>query len=240
MTVASPTWTITPTSETSLVVEFGSEIDEAVNRRVHLAARQLESLKPAWEIEAVVAWTTLSVSLIRHRVAPEKRSFAALVRMVEDVLTALPSETAAESGRIVEIPVCYGGEYGVDLEAVAATLGMAPHEVIRLHTEPTQRIFMLGFAPGQPIIGMTDERLSLPRRSTPRVEVPARSVAIANRQSVVYSLAVPGGWHLIGRTPLVPFDAGRDPIFLWQAGDRVRFRPISPGEYRELEARNGH
>lgn len=236
MAASSPGWSITATSESSLIVEFGTVIDEKLNRAVHRAARRLEALRPRWEIELVVAWTTLSVSMIPHRMPPQERSFAALRQAVEDALHAMPPEDDGGEARIVDIPVCYGGDHGVDLEDVAKTLGITPEDVVRLHSEPVQLIFMLGFAPGQPVIGLTDETLSLPRRPTPRVEVPARSVAIANRQTVIYSLPVPGGWHLIGRTPQSPFRIGRDPLCLWQPGDRVRFRPISAEEYADLEA----
>lgn len=230
---------IEPLSDNALIIEFGSEIDEDVSRRVHGAAARLEALCGRWNMELVPSYTTLALFLLPGPLLAEKGTFGAFRAEVEAILSEPAQSHRVGSGRTVEIPVCYGGEYGPDLDEVASSLKVSPDEVIRLHSDPLQYIFLLGFAPGLPVIGLTGPRLNLPRRTTPRVEVPARSVAIANRQTVIYPLPVPGGWHLIGRTPSVPFDVNRDPICLFGPGDRVRFKPISPGEFEELEAKDG-
>lgn len=231
-------WAIKPLGDLDLLVEFGGEIDPATNQRVHAAARALGRLREHWDIQIVPAYTALAIMHRARHVRGGPNPFSALQEAVEAVL-AEGFDAVEEPGRIVDIPVCYGGDHGPDLEDVARQTGLDPQEVIELHAADSQRVFMVGFAPGQPVIGLSDERLSLPRRRTPRVRVPARSVAIANRQTVAYSMAVPGGWHLLGRTPIAPFRIGRDPLCYFMAGDRVRFRPIDEDEFQSLEAAHG-
>jgi KipI family sensor histidine kinase inhibitor len=137
-----------------------------------------------------------------------------------------------EIGRDVEVPVCYDEEYAPDLAEVARLTRLKPAEVAARHAASRLRVLMIGFAPGHPYIGGLDPSLSVPRRATPRAEVPAGSVAIANEQTVVYPYAIAGGWNVIGRTPLRVFDAHRPRASLFAAGDRVRFRPISRDEFR--------
>ena len=131
----------------------------------------------------------------------------------------------------VRIPVCYGGELGPDLAGVAAFSRMPEDEVVRLHTTTTYRVFLLGFVPGFAYLGIVDQRIAMPRRSTPRVRVPLGSVGIAGVQTGVYPAETPGGWQLIGRTPLKPFDASRVDPFLMKAGDAVQFYPIAREEF---------
>ena len=131
----------------------------------------------------------------------------------------------------MRIPVCYGGDLGPDLEEVASFAGMAEADVIRVHAGGTYRVFMLGFVPGFAYLGIVDQRIAMSRHATPRVRVPAGSVGIAGVQTGVYPAETPGGWQLIGRTPLKPFDPSRDEPFLLKAGDAVQFHPIDRAEY---------
>ena len=133
------------------------------------------------------------------------------------------------------MPVCYGGEFGPDLAEVAAACGLAPEAVTELHRASPHVVYMLGFAPGFPYIGGLDQRLAMPRRSTPRERVPAGTVAIARDQTAIYSLETPGGWNMIGRTPLKLFNPLADPPCLLQAGDELRFVPISPQQYQTIQ-----
>jgi inhibitor of KinA len=136
------------------------------------------------------------------------------------------------------VPVCYGGEFGPDLAAVAAFGGVAAADVIRLHAARTYRVYMLGFVPGFAYMGTVDERIAAPRRAEPRPRVPAGSVGIAGSQTGIYPSSTPGGWQLVGRTPIAPFDLSRARPFLFDAGVSVRFHPIEPAEYARL--RNAH
>jgi inhibitor of KinA len=134
----------------------------------------------------------------------------------------------------VEIPVCYEPAFAADLEDVARSTGLSCDEVVRRHVASPHRVLMIGFAPGFPYIGGLDERLSVPRRASPRPRLEAGSVAIANGQTAVYPFATPGGWNIIGRTPLRLFDPRREPASLLSAGDPVAFVPIGAREFGEL------
>ena len=136
--------------------------------------------------------------------------------------------------RTVEIPVCYGEEYGPDIDMVADTNGLTTEEVIKLHCEPAYQIYMVGFTPGFPFLGGLSEKLYTPRLETPRTLVPEGSVGIANNQTGIYPVASPGGWQLIGRTPAKLFAPGREHPFLYQAGDRIKFKPIAADEFARL------
>jgi len=144
---------------------------------------------------------------------------------------------ADDVGRDVEVPICYDAEFALDLADVSQRLKISPEEIVKRHAEAEYRVLMVGFAPGHPYIGGLDPKLSVPRRDTPRVVVPAGSVAIANRQTVLYPYSMPGGWNVIGRTPLTAFDPMRPRPSLFAAGDRVRFRPVSKRDFLSLRER---
>ena len=134
----------------------------------------------------------------------------------------------------IDVDVCYGGEFGPDLADVAARGGVSEAEVIALHTERTYRVYVVGFVPGFPYMASVHEKLALPRRSTPRMRVPAGSVAIAAGQTGIYPRDTPGGWHLIGRTQVKPYDRSRSNPFLFKPGDRVRFHSIDRAQFEGL------
>jgi len=139
-----------------------------------------------------------------------------------------------DSGRIVEVPVCYEPVFALDLDEVAAQTKQAPQAVAKLHAGSKHSVLMVGFSPGQPYIGGLDQKLFLPRRATPRTRMPAGAVAIAIGQTCVYPYETPGGWSIIGRTPLTVFDPTREPASLFEPGDRVRFEAISLDEFERL------
>ena len=139
-----------------------------------------------------------------------------------------------DSGRTVEVPVCYEPAFALDLDEVAALTKLSPQAIQKRHTSVRHSVLMGGFSPGQPYIGGLDAKLSVPRRATPRTQMPAGSVAIANAQTAVYPYETPGGWSIIGRTPLRVFDPARDPASLFAPGDRVRFFAISKSEFEAL------
>ena len=131
-----------------------------------------------------------------------------------------------QTGATIDVPVCYGGDFGPDLADVAALGGCTEDEVVRLHSGTEYRVYVVGFVPGFAYMGVVDDRLALPRRAAPRTRVPAGSVAIAAGQTGIYPMETPGGWHLLGRTPIRPFDPGRAEPVLFRPGDRVRFHAI--------------
>jgi inhibitor of KinA len=145
---------------------------------------------------------------------------------------ALQADESPPAGQaIVDVPVCYDGEFGPDLADVAAFAAAAPAEVVRLHASREYRVYLVGFVPGFAYMAEVDPRIAAPRRPSPRAAVPAGSVAIAGGQTGIYPSVTPGGWNIIGRTPLKPYDPARSQPFLFRPGDAVRFRAITRGEY---------
>ncbi len=222
-------WKIEPMGDRCLMVEFGQRVDPQINRTVHAFAGQLLAEPIDGVTDVVPAFTTVAVHYRPEALAepggrelPHRR----LTRILEAMLARGVASRSGEQ-RTVEIPVCYGGEFGPDLDEVAARCALAPEQVIELHCASAHVVYMLGFAPGFPYMGGLDPKLAMPRRSTPRVRIPAGTIAIAREQSAVYTFETPGGWNLIGRTPLALFTPRSDPPTLLQPGDRVRFVPIS-------------
>ncbi|MEO6566507.1 MAG: 5-oxoprolinase subunit PxpB [Casimicrobiaceae bacterium] len=219
-----------------VIVEFGQRIDPDINR----AARAFAGYLLAHPIEGVVdivpGYTTVAIHYRPETFAAGTAPYQQFCGLIE---TMLASAIVDECGttRLVEVPVCYGGEFGPDLPEVAAACGLAPDDLIALHAASPHIVYMLGFAPGFPYIGGLDRRLAVPRRATPRTKVPAGTVAIAGEQSAIYSLETPGGWNMIGRTPLTLFNPDADPPCLLQPGDEVRFVPISPQQYHDTQSR---
>ncbi len=218
-------------SDRSLLVSFGEEIDPAVNQRVIKLTRILES-------DPLPGVTNLHPAYCSVLVVfdPFELDHTQLESMVADRLEHL-AEMQTPPARVVEIPVCYGGEYGPDLEDVAALHDLAPEHVIELHTAPEYIVYFLGFTPGFAYLGGLAREIETPRLAAPRRKVPAGSVGIAGAQTGVYPYATPGGWRLIGRTPVPMFQPQRTGMSLLHMGDRVRFRPIQAKEYQETAAR---
>ncbi len=206
-----------PLGDSALTLVFGDEIDPQVHARIIATARELESRPPRGVIEVVPAYTTIGVWF-----NPLEREAADLaLELVERAEEPTGGRADGQTGRReVVIPVRYDGP---DLVEVAERLHLDTAEVVRRHTAVEYRVYLLGFVPGFAFLGLLDPTLELPRRASPRVRVPAGSVAIAGRQTGIYPLDTPGGWHLLGRTDVTLFDAGRDPPALLGVGDRVRF-----------------
>ncbi|MGI4847900.1 MAG: 5-oxoprolinase subunit PxpB [Janthinobacterium lividum] len=234
-----PPWRILPMGDRCLLVEFGHRVERRVNDMVnHLCAHLLAHMPPGVD-DVVPAFCVLALHYHpgqMERGPHAATPYAQLRDHVEALLLAGIPERQQQD-RIVEIPVCYGGLFGPDLAEVATRCALSEDEVIALHTGGDHAVYMLGFAPGHPYIGGLDQRLMLPRRATPRLRVEQGSVAIANAQSVIYSLASPGGWNLIGRTPLQLFDAGMEPPCLLMPGDVLRFVAVPHEMFATLQAK---
>lgn len=220
---------IRPAGDAAVVVDVGDRIDRAINRRVHALAGQIRQIAALGPVEVTPGYTNLLISY-----DPAHISFEHLA----STLSGLTLEHTAEApaGRRVTLPVVYGGDYGPDLDDVARYHEVTREEIIRLHSGRDYPIFCLGFSPGFPLLGGLDEALHTPRLETPRARVPAGSVAIGGSQTGVYPTSTPGGWRLIGRTPLVLFDLNVEPPVPYRAQDVVRFEAISGPEYEELRA----
>jgi KipI family sensor histidine kinase inhibitor len=217
-----------PSSDQSLLVYFGQQITLGAHEQVRRLLRLLElepipgirNLHPAY-CSVLVKFDALK---LRHK---------ELEKILRRYLERL-DKVSLPKPRQVEIPVCYGGEHGPDLAEVAALHGMTPERVIELHTSTSYLVYFLGFVPGFAYLGELPKELVTPRLATPRKKVPAGSVGIAGNQTGVYPFATPGGWRLLGRTPLAMFQAGRGELSLVAIGDRVRFTPISRERFTTL------
>lgn len=222
-----------PLAEDALLLRLGERIDAATNARVHAAVDVLQRQWP--QLECTPAYASL---LLRfdpqawgNTNAPPHQVLELAVRKAIDT-----GETSRQASREQEIPVCYGGACGPDLAAVAQHLKLPIDAVIGRHAAADYRVAMIGFAPGFPYLIGLDPALVMPRRRDPRQRVPTGSVAIGGAQTGIYPEPLPGGWQLIGRTPLRLFDLGAALPSLLAAGDRVRFRAIDEDEFHHLEA----
>ncbi len=208
---------IVPLGDSSALVQLGDDIDLKINQRVHTLAKIVNASSLDGVVENVPAYTTL---LIHYD--PRMISFT----QIKDHLRAMMhqmGELESPKPRQVEVPVRYGGEWGPDLEFVASHCGLRVEDVIRIHSERVYTIFMMGFTPGFPYMGKLDDVLITPRLETPRTRVAAGTVAIAGSQTGIYSTDSPGGWQLIGWTPLELFDPESKFPFLFSPGDEVKF-----------------
>jgi len=212
--------------------EFGNTLDLETNQSLQALAAALRARSLPWVRDVVPALCGIAVHFDPYH--PELP--ASVLEYFEVLLQdAFKSASKFEhSGRIVEVPVCYEPVFALDLEEVSALTKVAKQDVQKLHATSKHVVLMVGFSPGQPYIGGLDQKLSVPRRATPRTVMPAGSVAIANAQSCVYPYETPGGWSIVGRTPLRVFDPQREPASLFAPGDRVRFIPISKAQFESL------
>lgn len=224
--------TPTPLGDTAVVLAFSGPVDAAMASRVHALATEIGRHPPAGVVDIVPAFTSVAVFYDIARIGSFAALGAALQRLAERADAAVVSDAAPR----VDVPVCYGGEFGPDLGEVAALHGLTPEQVIELHAGGDYLVHAIGFVPGFPYLGGLPAKIATPRRATPRPQVPAGSIGIGGAQTGIYPLATPGGWNLIGRTPVRLFDFARVPAGRLHAGDRVRFLPISPPEYRRQEA----
>lgn len=227
-------FTIKPVGDSAVLAVFEQRIAPEIGQEVAAMNARLMAADLPGIVETVPAFASLLICF-----DPLVTDHAAVAAAAEKLAADTPLQAQAETGRLVEIPVCYGAEYGPDLAFVAQHAGLTPQEVVALHSGREYRIYMLGFLPGFPYLGGLDERLFTPRLSTPRTAIPAGSVGIGGEQTGIYPIASPGGWQLIGRTPLKlynPADSGSLP---YAAGDRIRFVPVTGHEYQLLAQKEG-
>lgn len=211
-----------------VLLELGENIDERINRRVMELNRNIMAASIEGIIETVPAFC--SVLVCYDPIITDYNLLSSRLEKLSKTVTL----GKKSGGRLVEIPVCYGGESGPDLSFVAEHAGRKEREVIRIHSSRDYRIYMLGFLPGFPYLGGLDKRIHTPRLTTPRTKIPAGSVGIGGEQTGIYPMESPGGWQLIGRTPLKLFDVKRAERPLYEAGDTIRFIPITLEEYHKI------
>lgn len=227
-----------PLGDRAITVQLGTSADMKVHNKVRGLVKYLEDHPLPGMIELVPGFTTVTVFYdpmellcLGQAAQPYEQIRAALERIVFN------SYMISEEPGVITIPVCYGGEFGPDLQEVAKFTGMTPKEVIALHAGRSYTVYMIGFAPGFPYLGGMSEKLAVPRRSSPRLVIAAGSVGIGGKQTGIYPLESPGGWQIIGRTPVRLFHPLREQPSLLQAGDIIRFQSISREEYESLGGR---
>jgi KipI family sensor histidine kinase inhibitor len=216
--------------DSAIIVEFEERIDPRVNARAIAFAEALQAAHIAGVRDVVPTYRSVAIYY-----DPLRTDSRALMSQIEHA-AGRPTPESSVARAPVRIPVCYGGELGPDLAGVAAFGKMSEDDVVVVHSAPTYRVFMLGFVPGFAYLGIVDDRIAMPRHSSPRVRVPLGSVGIAGVQTGIYPAETPGGWQLIGRTPIKPFDPAREQPFLMKAGDSVQFYPIDRAEYDRMRS----
>ncbi len=232
-------YTIASLNENAVLVSFGNIMDVDVNKRIVALDRQLNSAPFLGFVETVPAYCSLAVFYNAGQVrlkATDKTVFDFVKEYIEVHLNKVDSESPIKSA-IIEIPVFYDGE---DLEFVSDQHHLASEEVIEIHTSSAYRVFMIGFLPGFAYMGSLDERIATSRKSSPRTQVPAGSVGIAGFQTGIYPQSSPGGWQLIGRTPIKIFDKQKSKPCLFKPGDEVRFYSIDQNQFNDLYEYSDH
>jgi len=220
-----------PAGDEAVSVELGDEISVAINTRVRALEFLIQQKALAGVVETVPTFGALLVYY-----DPAQVGFDDLCATIAD-LAEQATPAALPPPRLVELPCCYARELGLDLEAAATRLGLAPDELARLHAGADYLVYFIGFTPGLPYMTGMPDRLTLARLDTPRVKVPAGSVGIGGTQCCIYSVESPGGFWVLGRTPLALYDPGAAEPILLRPGDRVRFRAIDRREFDEIAAR---
>ena len=215
--------------DSSLLIQFGQEISPEINARITAFVHLLKVQHVEGVIDLIPAFTSLLINY-----DPRVVNYRTLKRRVEKLLQLdVGGETS--SSRIFEIPVCYGGEYGPDLENIAKHANLTTQEVIDIHCSRDYLIYMLGFLPGFSYLGGLDERIHTPRLANPRIRIPAGSVGIGGSQTGIYPLDSPGGWQLLGLTPVKTYDPDREVPILFEAGDYIRFIPVTEADFLEIK-----
>jgi KipI family sensor histidine kinase inhibitor len=219
-----------PCGDTALTVQFGETIDAQLNAQVLALAEKLDAARLPGVIELVPTFRSLTIHF-----DPRAMTMTTLQQRANVLLSA--SLRGSVESRVFTVPVCYDAAFGLDLDDVSALTGLSVADVIARHSARTYHVYSIGFLPGFPYLGDLGEELVLPRRPTPRLKVPTGSVAIAMAMTGVYPLESPGGWHILGRTPVPLFDIQQDPPSLLRPGDKVKFTPVSAETYGQWQTR---
>lgn len=221
------------TNETSALVEFGNKIDKDINKKIRIFCAYLEQNSFYGLIEYVPYFSSVSVIYDPLKIKGNE-PFKIVKLKLEEILSKLDFSCKYEEN-VVNIPVCYEGEFAPDIEYVAKVNNVTIDEVIEIHSKGKYLVYMIGFAPGFPYLGGLSEKIHTPRRKSPRTVIPEGSVGIAGTQTGVYPIETPGGWQIIGRTPLKLFNLKNSQKTLLKCGDTARFYPISYNEYVKLK-----
>ncbi|MEO6328906.1 MAG: 5-oxoprolinase subunit PxpB [Ginsengibacter sp.] len=227
-------FTISPLGDSALIIDFANVIDEGINKKVSGIFHKLKALSLPCIRDIVPAYSSLVVHFdvfaITRKTLINKTAFEIVSEQLKQMIKDY-AETALPRSRFIKIPVCYSEKYAPDIIEIAEKKKIAVAEIIRLHTEKKYRVYMIGFLPGFAYMGETDEKISMPRKAEPRLRVEAGSVGIAGMQTGIYPLDSPGGWQIIGKTPVILFNKEKDEPVLLQPGDEIEFYSITESEF---------
>jgi inhibitor of KinA len=229
---------IYPLNERAITIELGETISEDVHRRVMSLRDEILEKSFAGILDVVTAYTTITVyfdpDLISNSVLPGKTPLQKMTQFVSEKAISIKEVKSSIVNSVITIPVCYHHDFAFDLQWVASHHNTTTEEIVRRHTNMEFTVFMIGFTPGFPYMGILPPDLESPRKQNPRIQVPAGSVGLAGKQTGIYPFATPGGWQIIGRTPLKLFDAKSVTPSLLKPGDKVRFESISKDEFMTM------
>ncbi len=215
--------------DSSLLIEFGKEISPEINRKISATIQLMKEQHIEGVVDMIPAFCSLLVNYDPRVISYDE------IRERMEALVRVDARAGETRKRIFEIPVCYGGEYGPDIQNIAEHAGLSQEDVIQIHSSRDYLIYMLGFLPGFTYLGGLDERLHTPRLANPRIRIPAGSVGIGGSQTGIYPLDSPGGWQLMGMTPVKTYDPSRETPILVEAGDYIRFVPVEEKEYLQIK-----
>lgn len=222
---------ISPVGDCAISIDFGQVIDPKINRHIRQTIERIQELKLDGITELVPTYCAL---LIQYDAM--LYSYSDICNLMEPLLEPSATDDANERVTVIEIPTVYGGEFGPDLGFVASHNNLSEDEVVSIHSGTDYLVYMLGFIPGFTYLGGMDPRIATPRLSSPRTLIPAGSVGIAGEQTGTYPSDSPGGWQIIGRTPVTMYDMSKEQAALLSAGDYVRYVPIDEAEYNRIKA----
>lgn len=223
--------TISPVGDRAISIDFGQVIDPTINRHIRQTIERIKELQLEGIIELVPTYCALLVEYDAMLY-----SYSEICNIIEPTLEEGMTNTTNELVTVVEVPTIYGGEFGPDLSFVASHNHLSEDEVISIHSGTDYLVYMLGFIPGFTYLGGMDSRIATPRLSSPRTLIPAGSVGIAGEQTGTYPSDSPGGWQIIGRTPVTMYDMSKAQAALLKAGDYVRYVPIDESEFHRIKA----
>lgn len=226
--------TISPVGDCAISIDFGQVIDPKINRHIRQTIERIQALQLDGIIELVPTYCALLVQYDAMLY-----SYADMCNIIEPTFSESVIDGDNEMVTVIEIPTVYGGEFGPDLGFVASHNNLSEEEVIAIHSGTDYLVYMLGFIPGFTYLGGMDPRIATPRLSSPRTLIPAGSVGIAGEQTGTYPSDSPGGWQIIGRTPVTMYDMSKEKAALLSAGDYVRYVPIDEQEYNRIKALGG-
>ena len=215
--------------DSSLLIEFGKEISPEINQKISATVQMMREQHIEGVVDTIPAFCSLLINY-----DPRVVSYEDLKERMQN-LVKLDAKTGETKKKVFEIPVCYGGEYGPDIASIAKHAGLTEEEVIQIHSSRDYLIYMLGFLPGFCYLGGLDERIHTPRLANPRIKINAGSVGIGGSQTGIYPLDSPGGWQLMGMTPVKTYDPDREVPILVEAGDYIRFVPIDEAEFKRIK-----